>query len=201
SGNRGLRRLRDNFEGSWIAWRGLCERSTGRHQKKKEKSATRRSKLHRANIIGAPSCSPRSPVIPPPPPPRSGISLRRPAPSSGPYPTSFYSLKEARRAPDWAWGSRSKGTIHHESTGSSYVAGWLSPFARMRRFAAQALVFHPTVEDAFLEFPSVTEFERRNQLLRDILVERVRRNSQVVRCLTDVHHFARIGHVGSFPAC
>jgi len=42
SGNTCLRRLRDNFEGSWIALRGLCERGTCRGQKKKEKAATRR---------------------------------------------------------------------------------------------------------------------------------------------------------------
>src|SRR5271154_252637 len=57
------------------------------------------------------------------------------------------------------------------------------------------LLFHPLVQLRLLEAPAVAQLESRNLLFAYVLVKRVRTHSQVLRRLTDVHHFSRVGHV------
>src|ERR1700693_3559381 len=57
------------------------------------------------------------------------------------------------------------------------------------------LLFHPLVQPRLLEAPAVAQLEGGNLLFPYVLVERVRTHSQIVRCLTNVHHFSRVGHV------
>ena len=66
--------------------------------------------------------------------------------------------------------------------------------AGARDFAAEALIFHPGVEDALFELPAIAQFEGGNSLFGDVLVERVRRDAKVLRSLPDIHHFACISH-------
>src|SRR5262249_57801041 len=56
----------------------------------------------------------------------------------------------------------------------------------------RALLFHPLVQNGFLELPAIPEFEGGDFLLRHILVKRVRTDSQVLRSLPNVHYFTRI---------
>src|SRR5258708_9603670 len=68
------------------------------------------------------------------------------------------------------------------------------------RFQFHGLFFHPLVELRFLEAPAVAQFEGRNLLLVDVLVERVRTDSQVLRSLANIHHFPRVGHSAFSPS-
>src|SRR5258705_7297241 len=56
------------------------------------------------------------------------------------------------------------------------------------------LLFHPLVQLRLLEAPAIAQFESRNLLLVDVLIERVRTHPQVLRSLANVHHFSRVGH-------
>src|SRR5256714_2369077 len=67
------------------------------------------------------------------------------------------------------------------------------------QFRLTGLLFHPLVELRFLKAPTVPQFESRNLLLVDVLVERVRTYAQVLRRLANVHNFARICHSCAFP--
>src|SRR3981081_1399585 len=62
------------------------------------------------------------------------------------------------------------------------------------RFNLAGLLFHPLVQLRLLETPAVAHLARRNSLFPDVLVKRVRTHSQVLRCLTNIHHFSRVGH-------
>src|SRR6266481_1663650 len=56
------------------------------------------------------------------------------------------------------------------------------------------LALHPTVQDGLSEFPTVTEFERRNFAFRDVTVQGIRAYPQILRRLPHVHHFTRFIH-------
>src|SRR5947209_8094005 len=75
-----------------------------------------------------------------------------------------------------------------------------APCRRPRRFrfllgAAHvhgALLLHPLVQNGFLEFPAVPEFERRDLFLGYVFVQRVRADPQLLRSLADVYYLTRI---------
>src|SRR5580693_5571904 len=56
------------------------------------------------------------------------------------------------------------------------------------------LLFHPLVEPRLLEAPAVSQFEGGDLLFPNVLVQRVRTHSQVLRRLANIHDFARVGH-------
>src|SRR6201987_6046002 len=56
------------------------------------------------------------------------------------------------------------------------------------------LAFHPPIQDGLSEFPTVTEFERRNFAFRDVTVQGIRADPQILRRLPHVHHFTRFIH-------
>src|SRR5205807_3904581 len=55
-----------------------------------------------------------------------------------------------------------------------------------------AFLFHPLVQDGFLELPAVSQFESGNLFLGYILIERVRTDPQVLRRLANIHYLTRI---------
>src|ERR1700723_493512 len=67
-------------------------------------------------------------------------------------------------------------------------------FFLVLRFRLHRLLFHPLINLRFLEAPAVAQLERRNLLLVHVFVKRVRTHSQILRSLTNVHHFSRVGH-------
>src|SRR5438552_1464878 len=67
-------------------------------------------------------------------------------------------------------------------------------FGGLLYFHFARFFFHPLVQPRFLEPPPVPQLECRNLLLIHVLVERVRTDAQVLRRLTNIHDFARIGH-------
>ena len=56
------------------------------------------------------------------------------------------------------------------------------------------LAFHPAIQDGLPKFPTIAEFECGNFAFRDVTVQRVRGDSQILRRLPHVHHFARFTH-------
>src|SRR5438132_8757529 len=56
------------------------------------------------------------------------------------------------------------------------------------------LIFHPLIKLRLLEAPAVAQLEGGDFLFPDVLVQRVRTHSQVLRSLANVHHFPRVGH-------
>src|ERR1700691_4452705 len=64
---------------------------------------------------------------------------------------------------------------------------------RSRLYLAR-LLFHPLAQLRLFEAPAVAQVEGGNLLFPYVLVERVRTHSQIVRRLTNVHHFPRVGH-------
>src|SRR5208282_2225838 len=70
---------------------------------------------------------------------------------------------------------------------------FLAPRFRFH-FHFHRLLFHPLIDLRFLETPAVAQLERRNLLFVHVLVQRVRTHSQILRSLTNVHHFSRVGH-------
>src|SRR6202034_2074576 len=62
------------------------------------------------------------------------------------------------------------------------------------------LLFHPLVQLRLLEAPTVAQLESWNLLFPDVLVQRVRTDSQVLRRLANVHHFPRVGHSSFTPS-
>src|SRR5580692_4112857 len=65
-------------------------------------------------------------------------------------------------------------------------------FAFQSRLHLAGLLFHPLVQPRLLKAPAVAQLESGNFLLTDVLVKRVRTHSQVLRSLTNVHHFSRV---------
>src|SRR6516225_11897432 len=55
-----------------------------------------------------------------------------------------------------------------------------------------AFLFHPLVQNRFLELPAVPEFKGRDLFFCHILVQRIRTDSQILRSLSNVHYFTRI---------
>src|SRR6266852_1217272 len=55
-------------------------------------------------------------------------------------------------------------------------------------------LFHPLVQPGLLEAPAVAQLEGGDLLFPDVLVQRVRTHSQVLRRLANVHDFSRVGH-------
>src|SRR6516162_1260590 len=55
-------------------------------------------------------------------------------------------------------------------------------------------LFHPLVEPRLFEAPAVPQFEGGELLFPDVLVERVRTDSQILRSLPNIHDFTRVGH-------
>src|SRR5580692_6752186 len=66
------------------------------------------------------------------------------------------------------------------------------------RFRFHRLLFHPLIQLRFLEAPAIAQLERRNFLFVHVLVQSVRTHSQILRSLTNIHHFSRVGHL-RFP--
>src|SRR5208282_3485252 len=62
------------------------------------------------------------------------------------------------------------------------------------RLGFHRLLFHPLIEFRFLEPPAIPQLERRDFLFVHVLVQSVRTHSQVLRSLTNVHHFSRVAH-------
>src|SRR4030081_402672 len=62
------------------------------------------------------------------------------------------------------------------------------------------LPLHPAVQNRFTKFPSVAQLERRYFAFSDVTVQRIRRDPQILRRLSDVHHFSRFIHEESHPA-
>src|SRR5215472_9883057 len=69
-----------------------------------------------------------------------------------------------------------------------------APRVRLAHFA-----FHPTVEDRLPKFPTVAELERRNFAFRDVTVQGIRGDAQILRRLSYIHHFARFIHEERHP--
>src|ERR1039458_4885041 len=67
-----------------------------------------------------------------------------------------------------------------ELAGACQGADSAAQASRARGFAAQAPVLHPVVEDALLKLPAIAEFEGRDQVLGNILVKRIGRNTQIL---------------------
>src|ERR1700677_1024830 len=63
---------------------------------------------------------------------------------------------------------------------------------RLRRVHVR-LPVHPLVQPRALEAPAIPQLECRHKSLRRILVERIRRDAQVVRGLADIHDLAHFG--------
>src|SRR6266849_1383537 len=55
-------------------------------------------------------------------------------------------------------------------------------------------LFHPLFQPGLLEAPAVAQLEGGDLLFPDVLVQRVRTHSQVLRRLANVHDFSRVGH-------
>src|ERR1700730_8440075 len=70
------------------------------------------------------------------------------------------------------------------------LPGSFRPMLRSR-FHLTGLLFHPLIELRLLEAPAVAQLEGGNLLFAYVLVERVRTHSQILRSLTNVHHFSR----------
>src|ERR1700756_1773049 len=56
------------------------------------------------------------------------------------------------------------------------------------------LAFHPAVQDGFPKFPTVAKLECGNLAFSDVTVQRIRGDSQILRRLPHIHHFARFTH-------
>src|ERR1700676_528362 len=56
------------------------------------------------------------------------------------------------------------------------------------------LAFHPAIQDGLPKFPTIAEFECGNLAFSDVTVQRIRGDSQILRRLPHVHHFARFTH-------
>src|SRR4029077_16488586 len=52
------------------------------------------------------------------------------------------------------------------------------------------LALHPAVQDGLPKFPTIAEFKCRNLAFGDVTVQRVRGDTQILRRLPHVHHFA-----------
>ena len=61
------------------------------------------------------------------------------------------------------------------------------------------LAFHPAVQDRFTQFPTISKFECGNFALRDVTVQGIRGDAQILRRLSYVHHFARFTHEERHP--
>src|SRR5690348_5853018 len=59
--------------------------------------------------------------------------------------------------------------------------------------------FHPAVQYRFTQFPTVAEFKRGNFAFRDVTVQGIRGDSQILRRLPHIHHFARFAHEERHP--
>src|SRR3954447_20420653 len=67
------------------------------------------------------------------------------------------------------------------------------------RFHLARLLFHPLIQSRFFEPPPVTQLERGNFLLANVLVQSVRTHAQILRRLANVHDFSRVGHSSFAP--
>src|SRR5882724_8441156 len=61
------------------------------------------------------------------------------------------------------------------------------------------LPFHPAVQDRFTQFPTVAEFKRGNFAFRDVTVQGIRGDAQILGRLPHIHHFARFAHEERHP--
>src|SRR6266404_2381749 len=61
------------------------------------------------------------------------------------------------------------------------------------------LAFHPAIQDGFPKFPTIAEFECGNLAFSDVAVQRIRGDSQILRRLPHIHHFARFTHENTTP--
>src|SRR5438445_6971977 len=56
------------------------------------------------------------------------------------------------------------------------------------------LTFHPSIQNGLTQFPTVAKFECRNLAFRDVTVQGVRADPQILRRLSHIHHFTRFIH-------
>ena len=61
------------------------------------------------------------------------------------------------------------------------------------------LPFHPAVQNRFPQFPAVAKFKRGYFAFRNVAVQRIRADTQILRRLSHVHYFARFHHSGTPP--
>src|SRR5207237_8370211 len=61
------------------------------------------------------------------------------------------------------------------------------------------LSLHPAVQDGLPQLPAIAKLKRRYLPLRDVTVERIRGDTQVLRRLPYVHEFAGFNHSGTPP--
>src|SRR3984893_18029233 len=61
------------------------------------------------------------------------------------------------------------------------------------------LAFHPAIQDGFPKFPTIAEFKCGNFAFGDVTIQRIRRDSQILRRLPHIHHFARFAHEATLP--
>src|SRR6202047_1551372 len=61
------------------------------------------------------------------------------------------------------------------------------------------LAFHPAIQDGLPKFPAIAEFECGNLAFSNVTVQRIRGDSQILRRLPHVHHFARFTHEAPDP--
>jgi hypothetical protein len=54
--------------------------------------------------------------------------------------------------------------------------------------------FHPAVQNRLTQFPTITKFECGNFALRDVTVQGIRGDPQILRRLSHIHHFTRFIH-------
>src|SRR5689334_9044426 len=59
--------------------------------------------------------------------------------------------------------------------------------------------FHPAVQDRFPQFPAVAKLKCGYLAFRNVTVQRIRGDTQILRRLSYVHYFARFHHSGTPP--
>src|SRR2546430_11164767 len=61
------------------------------------------------------------------------------------------------------------------------------------------LALHPTIQDGLPQLPSIAQLECGNFAFSDVTIQCIRGNSQILRRLPHVHHFARFAHRKHYP--
>src|ERR1700676_1482294 len=91
--------------------------------------------------------------------------------------------------------SRPLSPFPHVSASFGFSLGKLSaPRMRLAHFA-----FHPAVQDRLTQFPTITKFECGNFAVRDVTVQGIRGDPQILRRLSHIHHFTRFIHDERHP--
>src|SRR5665213_3027521 len=67
-----------------------------------------------------------------------------------------------------------------------FLFGLHAFFSRHNK-AKRALLLHPAIQQRTLETPAIAQLEGRNHILRRILIQAVRADSQILGCLANIH--------------